>query len=164
MGLQRGFRLQTRTYSLLLTVSKNLTYTLWYMALASPKYPRYYTCKGKTHYPSLKTAFFIITPTYILPCVLLFTLFVAEKTLFPSLNSGTNFWSRAFWTFQMAGGSLPAFIVTWTHEAMQDRLQYVSTVNNSNGMFSYQCTWLSFHKFVFSNFRVTGKLLGGKDR
>ncbi len=29
MGLQRGFRLQTRTYSLLLTVSRNFTYTLW---------------------------------------------------------------------------------------------------------------------------------------
>lgn len=43
IGLQRGFRLQTRTYSLLLTVSKNFTYTLWYIVLASPKYPRYYT-------------------------------------------------------------------------------------------------------------------------
>lgn len=43
IGLQRGFRLHTRTYSLLLTVSKNFTYTLWYMVLASPKYPRYYT-------------------------------------------------------------------------------------------------------------------------
>lgn len=37
MGLQRGFRLHTRTYSLLFTVSKNFTYTLLYMDLASPK-------------------------------------------------------------------------------------------------------------------------------
>lgn len=44
------------------------------------------------------------------------TLLVAEKTLFPSLNSGTNFCRRAFWTFQMAGGSLPSLIVTWMHK------------------------------------------------
>lgn len=43
MGLLRGFLLQTRTYSRLLTVSINLTCTLLYMDLASPKYPRY--CK-----------------------------------------------------------------------------------------------------------------------
>lgn len=48
---------------------------------------------------------------------LFLTLFVAEKTLFPSLSSGTNFCSRAFCTFQMAGGSLPAIIVTWTQAA-----------------------------------------------
>lgn len=46
MGLQRGFRLQSLTYSLLLTVSRNLTYTRWYMALASPKYPRYCRNRG----------------------------------------------------------------------------------------------------------------------
>lgn len=37
MGLHLGFLLQTRTYSRLFTVSRNFTYTLRYMVLASPK-------------------------------------------------------------------------------------------------------------------------------
>lgn len=47
IGLLRGFRLQTRTYSLLLTVSRNFTYTLLYIVFASPKYPRYCNAKKK---------------------------------------------------------------------------------------------------------------------
>lgn len=41
------------------------------------------------------------------------TLLVAENTRFPSLSSGMNFCSKAFCTFQMAGGSTPAFRVTY---------------------------------------------------
>lgn len=47
IGLLRGFRLQTLTYSLLLTVSRNFTYTLLYIVFASPKYPRYCSAKEK---------------------------------------------------------------------------------------------------------------------